>query len=30
VVQRGRHAALVADPDSVYGKLYASWLAQTR
>ncbi|MPZ25870.1 MAG: ATP-binding cassette domain-containing protein [Micromonosporaceae bacterium] len=30
VVQRGRHADLVADPDSVYGKLHASWLEQTR
>jgi ABC-type multidrug transport system fused ATPase/permease subunit len=30
VVQRGPHATLVADPDSVYGRLYASWLAQTR
>jgi ATP-binding cassette subfamily B protein len=30
IVQRGRHAELVADPDSVYGRLYASWLEQTR
>jgi ABC-type multidrug transport system fused ATPase/permease subunit len=30
VVQRGPHAALVGDPDSVYGRLYASWLEQTR
>ncbi|MEH1126056.1 ABC transporter ATP-binding protein [Micromonospora sp. CPCC 206061] len=30
VVQRGPHAALVADPDSVYARLYASWLEQTR
>ena len=30
VVQRGRHEDLVADPDSVYGRLFASWLEQTR
>jgi ABC-type multidrug transport system fused ATPase/permease subunit len=30
VVQRGTHARLVADPDSTYGRLYASWLEQTR
>ncbi|GAA1523546.1 ABC transporter ATP-binding protein [Dactylosporangium maewongense] len=30
VVQRGPHAELVADPDSIYGRLYASWLEQTR
>ena len=30
VVQRGRHEDLVADPSSVYGRLYASWLEQTR
>jgi ATP-binding cassette, subfamily B, bacterial len=30
IVQRGPHEELVADPDSVYGKLYASWLEQTR
>ncbi|MFI5933456.1 ABC transporter ATP-binding protein [Actinoplanes sp. NPDC051494] len=30
VVQRGPHAALVADRDSIYAKLYASWLEQTR
>jgi ATP-binding cassette subfamily B protein len=30
VVQRGPHQELVRDPDSVYGKLYASWLEQTR
>jgi ABC-type multidrug transport system fused ATPase/permease subunit len=30
VVQRGPHATLVGDPDSVYGRLYASWLEQTR
>lgn len=29
VVQRGPHATLVADPDSVYGRLYASWLERT-
>jgi ATP-binding cassette subfamily B protein len=30
VVQRGPHAELVADPASIYGRLYASWLEQTR
>jgi ATP-binding cassette subfamily B protein len=30
IVQRGAHAALVADTDSIYAKLYASWLEQTR
>ena len=30
VVQRGPHAQLVQDPDSIYGRLYASWLEQTR
>jgi ABC-type multidrug transport system fused ATPase/permease subunit len=30
IVQRGTHADLVADPHSVYGKLHASWLSQTR
>ncbi|HEX6970105.1 MAG TPA: ABC transporter ATP-binding protein [Micromonosporaceae bacterium] len=30
IVQRGTHAELVRDPDSVYGRLYASWLEQTR
>jgi ABC-type multidrug transport system fused ATPase/permease subunit len=30
VVQRGSHLDLLADPDSVYARLYASWLAQTR
>jgi ATP-binding cassette, subfamily B, bacterial len=30
VVQRGPHAQLVAEVDSVYAKLYASWLEQTR
>jgi ATP-binding cassette subfamily B protein len=30
VVQRGPHAQLVGDPMSIYGRLYASWLEQTR
>lgn len=30
VVQRGPHAELVQDPESVYGRLYTSWLEQTR
>ncbi|MGC5031926.1 ABC transporter ATP-binding protein [Micromonospora sp. DT229] len=30
IVQRGPHDELVADPDSVYALLYASWLEQTR
>jgi ABC-type multidrug transport system fused ATPase/permease subunit len=30
IVQRGPHAELVRAPDSVYGRLYASWLEQTR
>jgi ABC-type multidrug transport system fused ATPase/permease subunit len=30
VVQRGPHPQLVRDEDSVYAKLYASWLEQTR
>ncbi|MCW6008600.1 ABC transporter ATP-binding protein/permease [Micromonospora sp. CPCC 205371] len=30
VVQRGPHAKLVAEPDSVYARLFASWLEQTR
>jgi ABC-type multidrug transport system fused ATPase/permease subunit len=30
VVQRGPHAELVRDADSIYAKLYASWLEQTR
>jgi len=30
VVQRGPHAELVRDPESIYAKLYASWLEQTR
>ncbi|HET8658910.1 MAG TPA: ABC transporter ATP-binding protein [Micromonosporaceae bacterium] len=29
VVQRGPHRVLVADPDSVYGRLHASWLDST-
>jgi ABC-type multidrug transport system fused ATPase/permease subunit len=29
VVQRGPHDELVRRPDSVYGRLYASWLEQT-
>jgi ATP-binding cassette, subfamily B, bacterial len=29
VVQRGPHDELVRDPESVYGRLYASWLEQT-
>ncbi|MGE5830163.1 MAG: ABC transporter ATP-binding protein [Micromonosporaceae bacterium] len=29
VVQRGPHARLVRDADSVYGRLYAAWLEQT-
>ena len=29
VVQRGPHASLVADPDSVYGRLHKAWLEQT-
>ncbi len=28
IVQRGPHATLIAEPDSVYGRLYASWLEQ--
>jgi len=28
IVQRGPHEELVTDPDSVYGRLYASWVAQ--
>jgi len=27
IVQRGQHDELVADPESVYGRLYATWLA---
>jgi ABC-type multidrug transport system fused ATPase/permease subunit len=30
VVQRGSHTELVADENSIYAKLYASWLEQTR
>jgi ATP-binding cassette subfamily B protein len=30
VVQRGPHARLVAETGSIYAKLYASWLEQTR
>jgi ATP-binding cassette, subfamily B, bacterial len=30
IVQRGPHEQLVREPSSVYGKLYASWLEQTR
>jgi ATP-binding cassette subfamily B protein len=30
VVQRGPHRSLVLEPDSIYGRLYASWLEQTR
>ena len=30
VVGRGPHDVLVAEPDSVYARLYASWLTQTR
>ena len=30
VVQRGPHAELVKDEGSIYAKLYASWLEQTR
>jgi ATP-binding cassette, subfamily B, bacterial len=30
VVQRGPHAQLVAEADSIYARLYASWLEQTR
>jgi ATP-binding cassette, subfamily B, bacterial len=30
IVQRGPHAELLRDPNSVYAKLYASWLEQTR
>jgi ABC-type multidrug transport system fused ATPase/permease subunit len=28
VVQRGPHAALAAQPGSVYARLHASWVAQ--
>jgi ABC-type multidrug transport system fused ATPase/permease subunit len=30
VVQRGPHADLIRDPASIYARLYASWLEQTR
>ncbi|GAA5196679.1 ABC transporter ATP-binding protein [Rugosimonospora acidiphila] len=30
IVQRGPHATLLREPGSVYAKLYASWLEQTR
>jgi ATP-binding cassette, subfamily B, bacterial len=30
VVQRGPHDELVREPDSIYGRLFASWLEQTR
>ena len=30
IVQRGRHAELLRDTESIYAKLYASWLEQTR
>jgi ABC-type multidrug transport system fused ATPase/permease subunit len=30
VVQRGPHTQLLQDTDSIYAKLYASWLEQTR
>jgi ABC-type multidrug transport system fused ATPase/permease subunit len=30
VVQRGPHDELVGDPESIYGRLFASWLEQTR
>src|SRR5262249_425894 len=30
VVQRGPHDQLVREPDSTYGRLFASWLEQTR
>ena len=30
VVQRGSHEELVSDPSSIYGRLYSSWLEQTR
>jgi ABC-type multidrug transport system fused ATPase/permease subunit len=30
VVQRGPHADLVRDPESVYGRLHSAWLEQTR
>jgi ATP-binding cassette subfamily B protein len=30
IVQRGPHRSLVLEPESIYGRLYASWLEQTR
>jgi ATP-binding cassette, subfamily B, bacterial len=30
IVQRGPHATLVAQTDSVYARLHAAWLEQTR
>jgi ATP-binding cassette, subfamily B, bacterial len=30
IVQRGPHAALVSDADSIYARLHAAWLEQTR
>jgi ABC-type multidrug transport system fused ATPase/permease subunit len=30
IVQRGPHSTLVAQPDSVYARLHAAWLEQTR
>lgn len=30
IVQRGSHEKLLTDPSSVYARLYASWLEQTR
>jgi ABC-type multidrug transport system fused ATPase/permease subunit len=30
VVQRGPHEELLQDNDSIYARLYASWLEQTR
>jgi len=30
IVQRGPHQRLIEDPDSVYGRLYAAWIEQTR
>jgi len=30
IVQRGPHSRLVAETDSIYARLYASWLEQTR
>jgi ABC-type multidrug transport system fused ATPase/permease subunit len=30
VVQRGPHAELLRDPSSIYGRLFASWMEQTR